>query len=255
MKLQVLGCAGGIGGHQRFTTCFLIDDDILLDAGTGITSLDIDQLAAIDHVFITHSHLDHVGGLALLVDAVRGKRVGPVTVHASEEVIDALRKYLFNWVLWPDFATIPSAEEPVLKWAPFKPGVALRIKDRIIASHPVNHMSGAVAYFVHNEKNGFLFSGDMGSTPALWETLLKQPAVSKVIVDCSFPNAEYELAALSMHFCPQSLLEDIGAIPQSVEFLIYHLKPGQEDLIMDELRTSAGDRPFRALKCGDTFSF
>lgn len=255
MKLQVLGCAGGIGGHQRLTTCLLVDDDILLDAGTGITSLDIDQLAAIDHVFITHSHLDHVAGLALLVDAVRGKRVGPVTVHASEEVIDALRKSLFNWVLWPDFATIPSVADPVLKWAPFKPGAALEIKGRVIASHPVNHTPGSVAYFAHNDRGGFLFSGDMCNTPALWEALQKQPNVSKVVVDCSFPNAEHELAALSMHFCPKSLAEDIGALPHSIEFLIYHLKPGQEDLIMDELKAAVGDRPFRALKCGDTFSF
>lgn len=255
MKLQVLGCAGGIGGYQQFTTCLLIDDDILLDAGTGINSLDIDRLATIDHVFITHSHLDHVAGLALLVDAVRGKRIGPVTVHASEEVIDALKKYLFNWILWPDFATIPSVENPVLKWAPFKPGAALKIKGRTIASHPVNHNPGAVAYLAHNGKDGFLFSGDMCSTPALWESLLKQPKVSKVIVDCSFPNAEYELAALSMHFCPKSLFEDIDAVPHSIEFLIYHLKPGQEDLIMDELKAAAGDRPFRALKCGDTFAF
>jgi 3',5'-cyclic-nucleotide phosphodiesterase len=255
MKLQILGCAGGIGGHQRFTTCMLVDHDILLDAGTGITNLDIDQLAAIDHVFLTHCHLDHVAGLALLVDAVRGKRNGPVTVHASEDVISSLKKYLFNWVLWPDFAVIPSAEEPTLAWAPFTPGATLKIDGRLVSSFPVRHTPGAVAYWVHNERDGFLFSGDMCSTPEMWAHLAKQPDLSKAIIDCSFPNAERELADISMHFCPRTLLGDIEHMPHSIEFLIYHLKPGQEDQIMNELKADGGDRNFRALKTGDIFTF
>ena len=255
MKLQVLGCAGGIGGQQRFTTCLRLDSDVLLDAGTGISSLDVDQLAAIDHVFLTHSHLDHVAGLALLVDSVVGRRAAPVTVHASHEVIAALQKHLFNWVLWPDFSVIPSAEAPVLRWAPFAPGESITLGARTITPHPVNHMPGAVAYQVRNDRNGFLFTGDMSSTPALWRALQQQQRLTKVVIDCSFPNAEAELAAKSMHFCPQSLLADIAAMPHSIEFLIYHLKPGQEDIIMDELKAAAGDRPLRALARGDTFTF
>lgn len=255
MKLHILGCAGGIGGHQRFTTCMQVDDDILLDAGTGITSLDIDRLARIDHVFLTHAHLDHVAGLALLVDAVRGKRNGPVIVHASEAVIEALKTTLFNWVLWPDFTTIPNADEPTFRWAPFNPGEKIKINGRIITPHAVRHTKGAMAYHVQTERDGFLFSGDMCSTPTLWSTLIAKDCLSKVIVDCSFPNAELELANLSMHFCPRTLIDDIAEVPHSVEFLIYHLKPGQEDQIMNELRKDSGDRPFRALRSGDVFEF
>lgn len=253
MKLQVLGCAGGIGGHQRYTTCLWLDRDILLDAGTGLSSLDMRQLAEIDHVFLTHAHLDHVAGLALLVDTVLGKRSGPITVHASEQVADALKKHLFNWVLWPDFAQIPNAVDPILRWAPFEPGTTIDIDGRKIATFAVNHTEGAVAYWVHDEKSGFLFSGDMCSTPDLWAALVNQKKLSKVIVDCSFPNAESELAAVSKHFCPQTLLADIGAMTHSIEFLICHLKPGQEDKIIEELQAAGTGRTFRALKCGDVF--
>jgi 3',5'-cyclic-nucleotide phosphodiesterase len=259
MKLQVLGCAGGIGGHERHTTCLWLDHDILLDAGTGIANLDLDQLTGIDHVFLTHCHLDHVAGLALLADAVLGKRNGPVTVHGSEQVIGALKTHLFNWALWPDFATIPAVGEPVLRWAPFKPGAAIDIGGRRIASYPVNHTDGSVAYLAYDNRDesntGFLFSGDMCSTPALWAALKQEKRLGKVVVDCSFPNAEAELAAMSRHFCPQTLLADIDAMAQSIEFLIYHLKPGQEDLIMEELGDAAGNRAFRALKYGDVFVF
>ncbi|MGH8806607.1 MAG: 3',5'-cyclic-nucleotide phosphodiesterase [Noviherbaspirillum sp.] len=255
MKLQVLGCAGGIGGRERFTTSLLVDDDILLDAGTGLSTLDINQLVRIEHVFITHTHLDHVVGLALLADAVQGKRSGPVTVHATEKIIAALKKHLFNWVLWPDFAAIPDPQNPSLRWEVTEPGATIDIGGRRITPHPVNHTVGSVAYLVDNKKSGFLFTGDMSSTPELWQTLRGETKVSKVIVDCSFSNADMELAAKSMHFCPRSLIEDIRSVPQVIEFLIYHLKPGQEELIMRELAAEGGGRQFRALKCGDTFVF
>src|SRR5690606_32229835 len=122
MKLQILGCAGGIGGRERMTTCMRVDDDVLLDAGTGLASLELAQLIAIDHVFLTHSHLDHVAGLAFLLDSVLGERIDPVTVHASEKVIATLKHHLFNWHLWPDFAQIPGPEHPVLRWVPMRLG-------------------------------------------------------------------------------------------------------------------------------------
>lgn len=255
MKLQVLGCAGGIGGRERYTTSLLVDDNILLDAGTGLSTLDIDQLIRIDHVFITHAHLDHVAGLALLVDAVQGKRAGPITVHASEKIMASLKKHLFNWVLWPDFATIPVAERPAMRWEEVKPGVPINMGGRVITPHTVNHTAGSVAYLVNNSRSGFLFSGDMASTPELWKALRNEKMLNKVIIDCSFANAEMELAARSMHFCPRSLIADIQSVAHDIEFLIYHLKPGQEDLIMQELTAEGGGRAFRALKCGEVFQF
>lgn len=255
MKLQVLGCAGGIGGRERFTTSLLVDDNILLDAGTGLTSLDIDQLARIEHVFITHSHLDHVAGLALLVDAVQGRRSAPITVYATREITASLKKHLFNWVLWPDFATIPFADKPAMRWEEVHPNTPISIGNRTLTPLTVNHTVGSVAYLVNNSKAGFLFSGDMSSTPELWTALRNEKKLTKVIVDCSFANADMDLAARSMHFCPHSLILDIREMDHSIEFLIYHLKPGQEDLIMQELTAEGGGRHFRALKCGDVFQF
>lgn len=255
MNLHVLGCAGGIGGREQFTTSLRLDDDILLDAGTGLTSLNLDQLAAIDHVFITHAHLDHVAGLALLVDAVQNKRLTPVTVHATEAVLTILKKHLFNWALWPDFSVIPTPEKSLLHWEVLEPGKTVDLNGRLITPYSVHHTPGSVAYWVHNQKSGFLFTGDLSSTPELWAAFAHENKLSKVIVDCSFSNADVELAAKSFHFCPQSLLEDIRSMPHSVEFLIYHLKPGQEDLIMNELKAMGGARVFRAITRGDVFFF
>jgi len=255
MKLRVLGCAGGIGGRERLTTCLRIDDDILLDAGTGLTTLDMDDLIKIEHVFLSHSHLDHIAGLALLADAVLGKRIGAVTIHATEKVIATLKSHFFNWLIWPDFTTIPTADNPILRWEPLRHGDTIELGGRVIKPHQVNHSVDATGYWVHNNAAGFLFTGDMSTTASLWEKMRAEPMLRKVIVDCSFTNADFELAEVSGHFCPSSLIEDIKAMPHSTDFLIYHLKPGQEEMIMQELKRDSGVRSFEALSCGDTFEF
>lgn len=255
MNLKVLGCGGGIGGRERYTTCLWVDNDILIDAGTGLASLDIEHLLLIDHLFITHSHLDHVVGMALLLDAMSGKRNTPLIVHASERVIASLKSHMFNWVLWPDFTKIPSPENPTVRWEPMALGTTIVINGRSISSHPVNHVVDAVGYWVHNGKKGFLFTGDTASIPHIWEVFSNEKKLEKVIVDCSFANDESDVATKSKHFCPQTLTEDVRSMPKSIEFLIYHLKPGQEDRIMHELVTGGEGRKYRALKFADTFEF
>lgn len=254
MKMRVLGCAGGIGGRERLTTCLMVDGDILLDAGTGIASLSLAELSQIRHVFITHCHLDHVAGLALLVDAAQVNKAGGITVYAHQKVIDALKKHLFNWVLWPDFSTIPNAEAPVMRWQAIEHDATLELDGRLITPFAVNHTVGSSAYWVRSDSGGFLFTGDMGSTPKLWKRLAGEKLMQQVIVDCSFTNADQALAEMSLHYCPLTLGHDIRALPASIEFLIYHLKPGQEDLIMRELAEEGG-RPFTAIRCGDVFEY
>ena len=52
MRLRVLGCSGGIGGTQNRTTSLLLDQDILIDAGTGVGDLSLAELALVDHIFV-----------------------------------------------------------------------------------------------------------------------------------------------------------------------------------------------------------
>ena len=50
MRIRVLGCSGGIGGANLRTTSLLIDDDILVDAGTGVGDLSIAELKRISTI-------------------------------------------------------------------------------------------------------------------------------------------------------------------------------------------------------------
>lgn len=140
----VLGCSGGIGSG-RHTTCYRVDEDILIDAGTGITTLDFDALARIDHVFLTHAHLDHVLGLPLLLDAVGERRTRPVILHALPAVLDIVSSHLFNGKLWPDFRVIPSAEAPWVRFEPVQPAESVQVGTRRFAALPVEHTVPACA--------------------------------------------------------------------------------------------------------------
>ena len=153
MQLRVLGCSGGIGGLQNRTTSFLVDLDILIDAGTGVGDLSLAELVRIDHIFITHSHLDHVNSIAFFVDSVGSLRTRPVTVHALPETIAILKKNLFNWDVWPDFTVIPNAEEPWLQYAEVKIGDVIKLDDRRITVLPAVHTVPAVGYMLDSGRS------------------------------------------------------------------------------------------------------
>ena len=111
MQIKILGWAGGIGANLR-TTSFLIDDDLLIDAGTGLGDLPLNHMTGIRHIFLTHSHMDHVVGLPLLADSMFGVHDEPIVVHAQEKTIKALKAHIFNWVIWPDFSELPNKDNP-----------------------------------------------------------------------------------------------------------------------------------------------
>ena len=112
MQIKILGWAGGIGANLR-TTSFLVDDDLLIDAGTGLGDLPLNQMTGIRHIFLTHSHMDHIVGLPLLADSMFGVHEEPIVVHAQEKTIEALKQHIFNWVMWPDFSELPTPGKPV----------------------------------------------------------------------------------------------------------------------------------------------
>lgn len=251
MKINVLGCSGGIG-DGRHTTSLLVDDDILVDAGTGVTRLSRAALARVDHVFLTHSHLDHILCLPLLLDSVAGERGHALALHALPEVLEILKDHLFNWRIWPDFSRIPTIESPFLHYAPLEIGVPVRLGDREITAIPANHVVPAVGYLLHNPTGSLLFSGDTASHSGLWEMADATPDLKHLIVECSFPKAQEDVARASKHYSPETLAADLALMRPDTSVWITHLKPGGEAGIMAELDALAPGR-VQALEEGMEF--
>jgi ribonuclease BN (tRNA processing enzyme) len=235
MKLNVLGCSGGIGGRHQRTTSFLVDHDILIDAGTGVSSLSIAELAAIDHVFLTHAHLDHIAALPLMIDTVADRRDKPLTVYGTEAVLDSLRKHIFNWAIWPDFASVPSAEQPFMRYRPIELAETIALADRNISALPADHTVPAVAYRLDSGAASLVFSGDTGPCDAFWQALNAIPNLRHLIIECAFPNRESALAKLSKHYWPDMLAAELKKLTRPCQIHISHLKPGQVEATMEEI--------------------
>ncbi len=249
MKLTVLGCSGGIGSG-RHTTCLMVDDDVLIDVGSGVTTLDFDALRKIDHVFLTHAHLDHILGLPLLLDSVGDTRSSPVIVHALPEVLAVLDRHLFNWHLWPDFRKIPDPDAPWLRFEPLPQGSECVLGKRSFRPLPVNHVVPACGYSLTNAEGSLVFSGDTTRSEAFVEALNALPDLRHLIIETSFENALADIARASKHHWPESLAAELAGVHQKPEVWITHLKPGNEAAIMAELRAALPDWPLTALQQG-----
>ncbi len=253
VKVRVLGCSGGIGGGLR-TTSMLVDADILIDAGTGVGDLSLEQLAKIDHIFVSHSHLDHVTSIPFLVDTVCWMRASPIIVYGIKEVLDILRAHLFNWKIWPDFTQIPDGDNPFMVYREIRVGEAVELHGRRFTPIPANHTVPAVGYLLDNGRNALIFSGDTSSNPALWKVVNATQNLKYLIIETAFSNKERNIAIASKHLCPDMLAEELEQMRVSPEVFITHLKPGEGALTMKEVSQAAGRWRPRMLENNQEFS-
>ena len=261
MNIRVLGCSGAIAAGYK-TTAFLLDDDVLIDAGTGVGDLSLDALALVDHILLSHSHLDHVLSIPLLADAVLRLRAAakrpPIQVHALPETLAALRQHIFNGTIWPDFTRLPSREAPVLSLHPFQVGDRLDLgQARFVEVLPANHTVPAVGFAVDGGAAGgnahWVFTGDTGPNPALWQRL-SALRVSHLVIETAFSDDEVEVARVSQHLCPADLGRELAHLAGSVDVRITHIKPGEVEAVMLEIKALNSPHRISALQAGDVMA-
>lgn len=259
MQIRVLGCSGSIAAGSR-TSSFLLDHDVLIDAGTGVGDLTLDELAGIDHILLTHSHLDHVLSIGLLADSVTRKRVAaqrpPVRVHALAATLEALRQHIFNGVIWPDFTRLPSAAQPVLAFEAIGVGQVIAIGARRIEVLPARHTVPAVGYAVQGRPGGgvWVYTGDTGPNPELWHRL-SSLKVAALVIETAFRDDEHELAAISRHLHPAQLRRELEQLPAPTEVYITHIKPGEVETVMAEIGAQGSRHRVQALTSGQVLQF
>jgi cAMP phosphodiesterase len=234
----------------------LVDDDLLIDAGTGVMDLALHQLARIDHIFLTHAHMDHIASIPFMVDAVHAMRDQPLTVHALPETIEALHAHIFNWQIWPDFSKLPTPEAPALRFEPIELGQTVTVRDRHLTALPAAHTVPAVGYRLDGIGGSSLaFSGDTGPHPAFWHEVNRIETLKTIIIETAFPDHEAILADASKHMCPSMLVDQLAMLERPAEVWITHLKPGDIELTMDEILRDAAHWKPRMLQVGQILTF
>lgn len=256
MHIRVLGCSGSIAEGCR-TTAFLLDDDILIDAGTGVGDLPLEQLERIDDVLLSHSHLDHVLGVPLMADSVMRRRVGrpPIRVHGLPATLEALRAHIFNGAIWPDFTRLPSADRPVLALQSFEIGQTLDFgRGRRIEVLPALHTVPAAGFAVLASPGAWVFTGDTAPNPALWQRLAELK-VAHLVIETAFRDDEHVVAGVSRHLHPAALGRELAHLSQPAQVHITHIKPGEIETVMTEIAALGNPHRIAALTAGQVIEF
>ena len=245
MRVKVLGCSGAIAKDCR-TTSFLLDHDVLIDAGTGVGDLSLEEMQRIDDVYLTHSHLDHILSLPLMLDSVGALRNKPLRVHALAETLRALKTHIFNNVIWPDFTTIPCPSTPYITFHEIEVGKSYISGGKQVEVLPAVHAVPAVGFAastvpLQDELPAYwVFSGDTERNPAFWHRVNQLP-VAMLVIETTFSNEEKALAERSRHLCAQLLLQELQLVEQKNSYPIYitHTKPAEKQAILRDIEQLA----------------
>jgi cAMP phosphodiesterase len=252
MKIKVIGCSGAeFPGHK--TPSFLLNDEIIFDAGSFTGVLDEKAQMRIRHIFITHAHLDHIKSIPFLADnIIVGEMQHKVSIYSIPPVLKMIKEHLFNSALWPDFTIIPKPDNAILNLVKLSAGKSINVNSYTITPYEMNHSVPAVGYLVQdNRGKRFFYTGDTGPAARTWEKLGNRK-IDCLIIDVSFPNSLSGMALRSSHLTPELLIKEMAKMQQRPEQIcITHLKPQYLKIIKDELK-NLELRNLRILKDGDT---
>lgn len=237
MKITLLpsACsAHGVSPYQYATT-YLVNDHIAIDAGSLGFYGSPEEQASVRHVFLSHSHIDHLASLPIFLENVAGLSDGPVTLYASTEVERCLRSDVFNGRIWPNFLELTHAGRPFAVLRPISNGVSVEADGVRITPVAVNHTVPTLGFILEDARGAVVISSDTGPTDAIWTRAAQTPNLKGVFLELTFPNELQALADLTRHLTPAGFVGEIQKVPAAVAFYAVHLKARHRDQVEREL--------------------
>ena len=237
MEIKILGAYGG-----RFkdlgTTCIQISEDTLIDAGNIMRALG-EKCLYVNNILLTHAHLDHIVDIPFMIDYTFRYRERPLNIYGHRETIDAVRDYIMNWNIWPEFSSIRliNSGDYAVNYFELLPETSFHLNGFDIYVFPSNHTVPTLSYVVKREGKGFLFTGDTFRNPAVWELVNRDPEIRVLITEVSYPSYMHNLAEVSKHHTPKTLAEELEHLKRKdVDVYVMHLKPNSLKELEEEIR-------------------
>ncbi len=236
MKVRILGCYGGESPGRK-SPSFLINEDLVLDAGAITSTLTLQEQKKLKYILLTHGHFDHIKDIPFLADNLVGQKEEPLKIIAEKHVLDGIASHIMNGYIWPDFRKIPSSKNPVIKFQPIKINKTYNLDSLKIKAVRVHHIVETVGYFISDGKVSIAFSGDTGPTDKFWKEANKDKNLKAIFIEVSFPNLLEKIAITSKHLTPSMLEEELKKLKKKAKIFVYHLKSNFVDLIKKELKS------------------
>ena len=241
MLVRVIGGHGGVS-PTYLNTSYLIDNKLLIDAGSVASGLQISEQNLINYILISHSHLDHISDLAFLADNCFELRDHPFEIYTSQIVRDNVLTHLLNDEIWPDFTKIPNPENPTLRFHIVPSHSTVTIGKYKVTFIPVNHPAGGHGFIIEKEKSCVVFTQDTGPTEAIWKEAKKRKNLKAIFTEVSFPNRLDKIAKESYHHTPESIALELKKMPPKVPIFLGHMKPTHQPDISAEIDAIGNER-------------
>jgi ribonuclease BN (tRNA processing enzyme) len=239
VKLQLLPTTfneNGCASAQQHTCCFVIDDCVAIDAGSLATSTNKTQKAKIRDIILSHAHLDHIAGLPIFIDDLFANLEKPIRIHATVEVIKALKDHIFNWVIYPDFSELKNENGKILVYQSFTTQDDIKIAHLNVKAIEVNHKVPSVGLIFSDGNTKVALSGDTSEMSEFWEIVNAEKNLDILLIECAFPNEFNDLAHTSHHLTPNLLKKELEKFNvKNCPIYIVNLKPMYREQIVAEL--------------------
>jgi cAMP phosphodiesterase len=216
--------------NLQYLTSFLINKAVAIDAGCLGYFGDPELQSAIQDVFLSHTHADHVGSLPILLE----NRRGPLRIYGSRQTLDSLRMDIFNDRIWPDL--LGRDPLPGLRLVPLEPEVVVEAGGLRILPVEMNHTVPTLGFIVDDGRAAVVFSSDSGPADRIWELARARGFVKGAFVESSFPNRLEAVARRTAHLTPALLREEVAKLPATVQVVAVHIKAGHHEETVEELQ-------------------
>ncbi len=231
--VRIIGGHGGVSpGYQA--TSYLINDELLIDAGSIASGVPIKEQLKVENILISHAHLDHISELAYLCDNCFGLKKRPFMVYSNGIVKRAILEHILNDTIWPDFSKLPSESQPTIKFNEFNPGNEFKLGDYKIKPVRVNHYTEGCGFIITWKEKTIIFTQDTGPTEEIWKAGNVDGLVG-IFCEVSFPNSLEKVAIDSLHHTPKSIGEEVKKMPSKVPIYLGHLKPNYQEILVNEI--------------------